>query len=184
MNKYLLGATKDNELIFGEFGITERNGYPEFTASFDTVLPFAEDDVDATEYYESLVDEMDKEWKYDMCERFDCSPSELPDRLQEANGSDPQDIKDCSIYSEIIDVDGTDYYFESQSGGQHDTRDEIGICVSQNCYDRLHDLWDKWHLKKVDETVISEVNKLKTDLINAVNMDEQEWIRDYIRNMF
>jgi hypothetical protein len=125
---------------------------------------------------------MDKEWKYDMCERFDCSPSELPEKLEEDGGSDPQDIRDCSTYPEIIDVDGTDYYFEARSGGQHDTRGEMAIYTSENCYNRLHDLWDKWHLKKVDEKVIAEVEQLKKDLSEAVN--EEEWIRDYIRAEF
>ena len=31
MSKYLLGATTDKELVFGEFKVTTRNGYPEFT---------------------------------------------------------------------------------------------------------------------------------------------------------
>lgn len=38
--KVLLGVDRNQELVFGEFGITYRNGYPEFFASFDTVRPF------------------------------------------------------------------------------------------------------------------------------------------------
>ena len=59
MSKYLLGTTTDKELVFGEFKVTTRNGYPEFTAYFDTVKPFKKDDIDAKEYYENLIDEMD-----------------------------------------------------------------------------------------------------------------------------
>ena len=40
MSKYLLGATKDKEIVFVELEITTWNGYSEFTASFDTVRPF------------------------------------------------------------------------------------------------------------------------------------------------
>ena len=46
--RYLLGATEDLEIVFGEFGVTTRNGYTQFTASFDCVRPFTADEVDAT----------------------------------------------------------------------------------------------------------------------------------------
>lgn len=144
--KYLLGTTKDREIVFAEFGVSNRNGYPEFSACFDTVEPFTEDDVNATEYYESLVDEMDKEWRYNMCERLNCTPNDLPEALAEADGAEPQDIRDCSIYPEVINVGGVDYYFESCSGGQHDTRGEMEEYVDKQAYERLHMIWDKWHL--------------------------------------
>ena len=49
-NKYLLGANRDNELVFGEFEITYRNGYAEFTASFNTVRPFNGENFDLEEF--------------------------------------------------------------------------------------------------------------------------------------
>jgi hypothetical protein len=76
--KYLLGATTDREIVFGEFEITTRNGYPEFSASFDTVRPFDGDDYNLEEYFIDWCDCMDKATLYDMCERLYCSPQDLP----------------------------------------------------------------------------------------------------------
>ena len=75
--KYLLGVTNNDELAFGEFEVTERNGYPEFTASFNTVFPITEDDVDAEEYYENLVEELDDSWVLEQLKIYDCPYTEI-----------------------------------------------------------------------------------------------------------
>lgn len=182
--KYLLGATVDREIVFGEFKITTRNGYTEFTASFNCVRPFTEDECeDATEYYERLIDDCyDAATKYELCESYDCSPNELAGLMARDNGTDVQDIVDCSLYSNIINVDGVDYYFESGSCGQCDTR-EYGMdeYVNQEAYNLLHELWDEYHLKKVGDDVVEKVNKI-IDMLEEV--DEEEWIEDYIRRNF
>lgn len=54
-NKFLLGATKNKELVFGEFEITTRNGFQEFSASFKAVIPFDGDNFDLEEYYEYWI---------------------------------------------------------------------------------------------------------------------------------
>ena len=174
--KYLLGATTDKEIVFGEFEVTYRNGYPQFTASFDTVRPFAKDSYDLVEYYEDWVDCMDKACLYDLCERFDCSPSELPKEL--ANECyDIRDAIDCSLYPEIIEVNGEEYCFESGSCGQHDTREEMEVYTNKEAYDLLHKLWDEHHLYKVDESVIAKVQELD-EMLSVI--DEEEWIANYI----
>ena len=43
MKKILLGTTKDNNVVFGNYEIRTWNGYPEFSASFDSVTPFTPD---------------------------------------------------------------------------------------------------------------------------------------------
>jgi hypothetical protein len=179
--KYLLGATKDSEIVFGELEITTRNGYPELTASFDTVRPFTADSYSPLSYYESLIDEMDKAWKYDQCEHYDCSPSELAGRMADDAGDDPRDTMDCSLYPEEIDVDGTNWYFESSSGGQHDARDDMAVYTNKDAYDRIHALWDEYHLKHVDEDVVKEADAIRAAL---EGIDEEEWIADYIRETF
>lgn len=179
MKKYLLGVNNYNELVFGEFKITERNGYPEFTASFDTVFPITEADVDAEEYYENLVEEMDDSWVLEQLKFYDCPYTELPERLAIGNGTSVYDIRDCSLYSEEIDVDDITYYFESSGGGQHDTRKEgMELYTNQKAYDKLHELWDLYHLKKVDEEVIKEVQELYETLSK---IDEKEWIENWIK---
>lgn len=179
--KYLLGATEDREIVFGNFEITTRNGYPEFTASFDCVRPFEGNEYDLEAYYEDWCDCMDKEYLYDLCENNRCSPQDLPKVL--ANECcDVRDALDCSLYPEVIDIDGTDWYFESSSCGQCDTR-KYGMdeYVNQEAYNLLHELWDEYHLKKVGDDVVEKVNKI-IDMLEEV--DEEEWIEDYIRRNF
>lgn len=178
-NKYLLGVNNYGELVFGKFEVTERNGYPEFTVSFFTVFPITEADVDAEEYYENLVEEMDDSWVLEQLKFYDCPYTELPDKLARDNGTEVYDIRDCSLYSEEIDVNGITYYFESSACGQHDTREEgMKLFTNQKAYDKLHELWDFYHLKKVDEEVIKEVQEIQEALSK---IDEKEWIADWIR---
>ena len=159
-HKFLLGATVNNELVFGEFEIREWNGYPEFSASFSTVIPF------------------NAEYLYDLCERFDCRPSELPKNLAD-ECYDVRDALDCSLYPEEVIVDGESWFFESSSCGQHDTRkDGMEEYTNEEAYNLLHTLWDNYHLKKVDEEVIEQIESL-VDMLSIV--DEEEWIVNYIK---
>lgn len=189
-HKYLLGATVNNELVFGEFELKhprywskEKGSYTdeevlEFSASFDTVTPFNADDYDLEEYYEGWIDGLDKEYLYDLCEQFDCSPSQLPKNLAD-ECYDVRDALDCSLYPEEIIVDGESWCFESSSYGQHDTREEgMEEYVNEEAYNLLHTLWDNYHLKTVDEEVVKQVEKL-VDVLSSV--DEEEWIINYIK---
>ena len=178
--KYLLGATEDREIVFGEFEITTRNNYPEFTASFDTVMPFKGSDVDLTDYFEELIDSIGKECAYDLCEHNRCSPQDLPEILAD-ECTDPRDALDCSIYPEEMNIDDEYWYFESSCGGQHDTREDMDEYTNKEAYDLLHELWDEYHLKKVGNDVVEKVNKL-VDMLEDI--DEEEWIEDYIRRNF
>lgn len=133
--KFLLGATEPNELVFGEFELRHPRYYSknkgnyidenvlEFSASFDIVTPFISQDYDLTAYFESWIDCEDKEYLYNECERFDCSPSELPECLAD-ECCDIRDVIDCSLYPEEITVNGENWCFESCSFGQLDTRKE------------------------------------------------------------
>lgn len=174
--KYLLGATENNEIVFGEFEITSRNGHPEFTASFDTVRPFNADEFDMDEYFENWIEDMDKEWLYDRCIEFDCKPSKLAENLA-YECDDVRDALDCSLYPECYAVDGADWCFESIGCGQNDVRDEIEEIINPDAYNLLHELWDNYHLKKVDNEVILQVQRLRAML---EEVDEEEWITDYI----
>jgi hypothetical protein len=179
--KYLLGATEDREIVFGEFEVTQRNGYSEFTASFDTVRPFKGSDYDLEEYFEGWMDGLDKAYLYDLCEQHWCSPQDLPSKLAD-ECYDVRDALDCSLYPEEMKIDDEYWYFESSIWGQHDTREDgMDEYTDKEAYDLLHELWDAHHLKKVDSEVVEKVQKL-TQMLEEV--DEEEWIEDYIRRNF
>lgn len=50
--------------------------------------------------------------------------------------------------------------------------------LTKKAYDELHELWDKYHLKEVDE---EKITKQMDDIENRLNVDWEDWITDYIR---
>ena len=158
--KYLLGATVDKELVFEEIEVRDWNGHPEFSASFDTVRPINGNDYDLEEYFEGWLEDIDAQWKWDDCVKRDCSPNELAAELAD-ECDDPRDALDCSLYPECVEVDGEDWYFESGSCGQYDTRDIMETYINKAAYDKLIALWDKYHLKEIDDTVEAEIKEVE-----------------------
>ena len=124
--KILLGFTNDNEVVFGEAEITTRNGYKEFTACFSTVRPFEDEETDGVAYYEELLgDCYSDEQKYKLCEEYDCKPSELAETMAEDEGIEKlSETLDCSVYNNTIYVNGSEWAFESISGGPHDIMED------------------------------------------------------------
>jgi len=179
--KFLLGATKYGELVFGEFEITNRNKYPEFSASFDAVRPFDGFDIDLKDYFENYIEDIGKECAYELCEKYRCSPQELASELAD-ECNDPRDALDCSLYPEEIVVRGHPWYFESGSCGQHDTRGEMEEYVNKEAYDLLHSLWDKYHCTDIRKFEDEDGVRKSIDAIIAAfnDIDEEKWIEDYI----
>lgn len=182
--KILLGITEENEIVFADVEITTRNGYKEFTASFDTVAPFENEEADGVEYYEELLDTCYTDAdKYKLCERYDCSPSELASEMAEDMGVETlADEKDCSLYNNRIYVDGVEYAFESMCFGQHDIVEDETMkeFVNKALAMRLYDLWEKYHLKAIDEATENEI----AETVNALEIEAQEEeaiIASYIR---
>lgn len=172
---FLLGATENKELVFCEFGVIQRNGHFEFSASFYTVMPFSNFDME--EYFEDYIESVEKTYLYDWCVKFDCRPSELAECLAD-ECNDPRDALDCSLYTECYKVDGNYWYFESVFGGQHDTRDEIEEVINFKVYNLINELWDNYHLKEVDNEIVKQVEELQNTLSKV---DEKTWIVDYIK---
>lgn len=202
--KYLLGATKDNELVFGELELShpkfyskERGHYTdnsvmEFSASFCTVRPFNAESFDIEDYWNNYIEEMEccdnGKWVLEELKRRDCTYSDLAGEL--ANEcEDARECIDCSLYPEEVVVENPDtneeeiFYFESGSAGQHDTRDEMEEIINPEAYNLLNELWDKYHLKKVEDSVISQVEEL-IDTLTMSDEEEENWIREYIQNHY
>lgn len=174
--KYLLGATKYNEVAFAEI---ERYADGRFSASFETVRPFNVDRLDKHDYAESYIECFDKESLYDMCEEYECSPQDLPDCITEE--MDIQELIDCSLYPDTIKVDGEDWMFESGSCGQHDLRGEMEVYINKEAFDSLIKLWDEYHLKPIPEDTFKN---LGYSLAYADNFNEHDWITEYIKENF
>ena len=180
MAKYtgiLLGATKYNELVFADVDIRNIWGKTnEFSVCFNCVRPIDIDNIDFTERYESMVDSMDADTKLDLLEQLDCKPSDLADEL--SYSGDISDVVDLYYDADDVNVDGDDWSYEIMSCGQCDSRDNMAEYVNEDAYNKLHELWDKFHLKEIADDVIARVDSLIDELCDY---NESEWITDYIK---
>ena len=177
MRKQLLvGATTDNELVFANLEVRTWNGHPEFSASFDTVHPFNMEEIDLEEMAKNYLEGCDREMLYDLCEEYDCSPSNLLNVY--AKNTSIDEIMDLSLYSNYINIDGAEWRFKSSGCGQQDTRNNMNIYVNKKLYNRIIKLWDKYHLKEISEDIQEEIEKIITQL---EEIEEEQWIRDYIK---
>lgn len=176
MSKYLIGATKDNELVFCEFGINPYGNY--FSASFDVVEPFSEMDPRIELAAEDYIAAVDSDTRWDMLTTYDCAPSELVSRLIEDEGI--KNIMDCSLYPTIC-VRGTEYYyFESLACGQCDPREYeiVEWACDKQIFDNLMNLWDNYHLKEYENE--DYVEALKNNMMEGESNECIDWIAAWI----
>ena len=181
----LLGATTEGTLVFANIKVGgTREGYNDyFSASFSEVRPFLATYDYLRERAENYLYCGDKEFLYDMCERFDCRPSDLVDELVgEANYLGIEALVDVSLYTKSYRIGDyeDDIYFESEGGGQNDTRD-ILVPIDSEFSEWLHSLWDTSHLEKLTEeeygNIIIKVSKYEGEL---EDIGEHEWIKDWL----
>lgn len=180
--KYLLGADKENNLVFGLFEVREQftAGEKIFSASFNVVRPFKESDIDIKSYYQNRVDDAqysEPEWLLNALLSYDVAPSDLAEVLAE-DCYDVTEVVDCSLYPEWYTVDNEDYYFEAIVCGQHDTEGMMAEYTDKEAYDELMSLWNNYHLKHVDDELQEKLDKLADKLSK---IDEVEWIEDFIK---
>lgn len=185
--KVLLGITKEKDIVFGEVEITYRNGYREFAASFDVVTPFENVESDGIEYCQELLNNCyDDNQKYNLCKNYDCTPSELAERMAEDGEIETlADERDCSLYSERIEVDGTEFAFESSTCGQYDifeSEDETIIeFTDEESVKKLYDFWQKYHLKEITEDTEAEILQVIEKLENiGIENTIEYYVRKYI----
>ena len=50
--------------------------------------------------------------------------------------------------------------------------------VDNNLYYELHELWDNYHLKQVDDDVIQRIEKLQKEF---EKIDEESWVKTLVR---
>lgn len=180
--RIFLGFTKDDEIVFGEIEFNNQN---EFTASFDVSYPIELGENEQYDYYENFIDEMDKEYIFQLLDEYNCAPSELAEKL--VNDTPISETFDNSLYPEEFDsVEGVNetVYFLASRCGQADTRDLMQIYTDKSIYDMIHELWDKYHLKGSIDSNNEDYNKVNKllddiDLFNSEN-DEREIVENWL----
>lgn len=175
-----MGATKDKTLVFANIRVSGGNrGY--FSVSFDEVSPFIASSDYLRERFSGEMDCYDKVDKYDLCERFNCRPSELEDVMfgDIYHSGTIEDIVDISLYPECYYIEGINdpIYFESVGCGQHDTRDRL-IPIDPEFSEWLHNMWDKYHLQTLSDDYKEMTTEKVMNYLDSLN--EEEWIQNWL----
>lgn len=188
--KKIIGFTKDNKIIMAEvsFERVGNNQAPYFSVRFDlSEIAKAKDTIKDYDYmyafFEDITEIHNPEYILDLCDEYECSPSELADLMTDEAINDydvAMDTVDCSLYPEILDVDGEEYIFISSSCGQHDTRDEVEEFVDEKLYNDIHEMWDNYHLKDIGDNE-NAMNLYKSVLDRMREIDNEEVIVNYIK---
>lgn len=178
-SEVLLGGTEEGTLVFADIRIGgEYRNY--FSVSFSEVRPFLATDEFLRERAENYVDDVDKEFLEALCEWFNCKLSELADELVgEANSIGLELLVDISLYPESYSIEGygDEVYFESESCGQHDTREYL-IPIDPEFSEWLHSLWDTYHLQQLTEEEYGNIKDKVEEYLGT--FDEREWIEKWL----
>lgn len=179
--KVLLGATKNEELVFANVGYNEVARNPYFAVSFEVVRPVVITESELEMRAESLLDCYDKEAKYDLCDNWDCKPSELLEEM--VCRLDVEELLDISLYPESFYVDNTEVYFESDSCGQCGQYCEVveTYCYSKELIDFILSNWKEYHLQEIGEAKAKEIFDQLNDL--APYKDEEEWVSNWLETI-
>lgn len=177
--KVLLGGTEEGTLVFADIHVGgEHRDY--FSVSFSEVRPFLATNEFLEERAEGYIDGCGKEFLYDMCERFDCKPSDLVDELVgETYYNGIEALVDISLYPVCYSIDGYngDVYFESVGCGQFDTR-EFLVPIDREFSEWLHSLWDTYHLCEFTEEEYGDIEAKVEEYLDT--LEEHEWIKEWL----
>lgn len=175
----LIGITTDDNVIFAEIKKREKS---EFSVCFDESHIFTNlSDEEEVDYIENYLDDMEKDYLYDLCENYNCSPRELPEELANSVYDFYDEFMDCSLYPKEISTDNNDYHFEAGGCGQLDIKKyDFAIYTNEKMVNDIYDAWKQYHLENIPENVFNNIVQ-QIDEFYKNNTDEG-FIKDYIIN--
>lgn len=165
----LLGFTENNEIVFADIIMrksTQDDDRYTFTVSFDVARPFNYDKLDKVEYWREYMSCFEDSTMLDMLKEYDCKYSELPEYI--ADTTDVCEVIDIYTDVDSIYIDGDEWCLELMACGQHDTRGEMAEIIDMSAYAEIHELWDLYHLKSIDERTALEVAKRRDEALNRL----------------
>ena len=190
MKRTILLGVNGSQIYTGEFEVTTRNGYKEFTVSFNIGWAFDVDNIDdsAENYFEELWNNSDDERKLEMLQDGEITKAEARDKF----------INDTYYYTgyrAFIDCSCTDYEvddmtngdtinFETVACGQVDIREEENfentIFTNKKTVMKLLEFWDSFHLKEITEVQEQEINSILESMSSYEPYEDK--FEDFIRN--
>ena len=143
MKKILAGITPDNEIYFLEIEPRSKE-HDYFSMSGFSVRPLKFDDA-VNQSRESLED--GELWKMAVtADQTTLGLNDWADYVLSIDGEISQ--VDNSLVPDEIEVDGTDYIFESGAYGQHEEKTLKHYFIEKKLFNELMTIWEKYHLKK------------------------------------
>ena len=179
----ILGLTKNNEVFQVN---VDNNSYASVSFSFSEIAR-TKDTIKNHDYmrdlYEGMVECYPKDFLYDECDKYDCPPSKLPDKMAEEVLEDStlaMDDIDCSYIPKILEWEDQAYIFIASSGGQHDPREEEVLdVVDVKLYTDILEYWDKYHLKNINDNE-EALNLYDSILKRMEELDDDKTLVDYV----
>ena len=157
--KVVLGKTEEDSIIIANIDVRESK---EFSVSFDEIAPFEATEEYLKAYFEGYIEQLDESTVFDLLKQYDCPYSELEERVfnDSLYYDGVEGIMDISLYPENFTIEGfeDDIYFESWGCGQGDHRKSI-IPLDKKFSDKLHKLWDEYHLEKIPTEILNELKQ-------------------------
>lgn len=191
MRKTILLGVNGSQIYTGEFKVTTRNGYKEFTASFNIGWAFdTEEDLEtrAENYFEDLWECSDDSFKLNMLKDGDININREEAKENFIYRIDYRDIIDCSCTDYEVDMpNGNTINFETESCGQCDIRRESDfentIFTNKEAVFKLLEFWDNFYLKEITEAQEEEINNLLNELapFEEWGTKFEDFIKDNVR---
>ena len=181
--KIFLGFTNNQELSYAEIENNRNENSKYFSVCFSTLNISKMTNEETTSRAESFVDGMDDSYKLLMCDKYDCSPQNLTEEIENDTYEGINMLYGDRDYDfDFQDENGDEIIFEYSSGGQHDTRDSFtGDCelfISRELYNLINDTWDEYHLSEIPTGRYNAMMDMVND--EKSNMDVDELVREYL----
>ena len=175
--RYLLGVTNYNSLVFADVEIRKDM----FTVCFDVNSPLLLDDNTIDSLVDARLSDMDYTDLYNLCEGFDCRPSELADTFRD--NAEIVDLIDNSLYPEEFEINGDALVFESESCGQcgEYLKEIINYTYNKDLAEKIERLWTKYHLKKIS---LDEKVKIEEYFNRVAEIDEYSWVENWLKENY
>ena len=175
----VLGTTTDGDIVTCCLDINSFHKEPYvFSASFAVLTPISE--AMFPDMLHDTLTNTDESILYHACEEYDCTPKQLVDNILD-NEDDLWDWLDLDCCAGIDYVRNRltheNYYFSMWACGQHDTRDDMDLYVNKEVYDLVIELWDKYHLKPLDDEGMAKFRKVKELLFDVI---DEDWVQNFI----
>lgn len=186
--KIILLGVKENEIVTADVCLTNRNGYNEFTCSFNVGKAFNIDNIDEEykkNYCNDYWDSLDDTTKINCLDDGEITKDEYIEQIIDDFSYDYNDFIDCSCTNYEITRKDKTINFESISGGQHDIRKDDNFksmkFTNEALFNDIMYLWDNYHLKEVTgDTLLEVIALLNNEEFEEYSEEFEEFIKNNI----